>query len=131
VSRKTGVHRPTIDWEKMENRHNPGTTEGRIFRRLRQVIRLRKKYLAFGGGELSMIDLENDRVLGYVRRNKEQRLILLVNFAEHEQTLPAELLEATGLHAPYTELISGQSVPDGEISLQAYQFACFSNKTMD
>ena len=78
-----------------------------------------------------MIDLNNEHILGYVRESKEQRLILLANFSEGEQTLPAELLEANGLHAPYTELISGQPVPDGEISLKAYQFACFSNKTMD
>ena len=122
------VHRPTIDWGKMEKRLNPDTIEGRIYGRLHQMIRLRKEHPALKGGDMEVIEFENEHVLGYVRRNKDQRLILLANFSERGQMIPDGVMEDYGLYPPYTELISGLSVPKGEISLQAYQFACFSNK---
>ena len=62
------VHRPVIDWEKMDRRTNPRTIEGRVFGGLKRLIDLRMKNRAFSGDELELMATGNEHLLGFVRQ---------------------------------------------------------------
>jgi maltose alpha-D-glucosyltransferase/alpha-amylase len=56
---------------------------------LRRLIRLRKKYPAFGRGTLRFIPCENRRVVAYLREYQDQTILVVNNLSAHAQ--PAEL----------------------------------------
>ncbi|HET7144513.1 MAG TPA: amylosucrase, partial [Anaerolineales bacterium] len=92
------VHRPQADWEKYAKRNDPQTIEGRIFQGLKKLIELRKQYQAFAGGELDIIPTENEHVLGFMRSHAGRRAVIIANFSEESQTIPAQMLEQYFIH---------------------------------
>jgi glycosidase len=87
------VHRPRADWQRYARRSRPKTVEGRVYAGLQKLISLRKAHLAFGGGELEVIQTDNPHVLGYVRTHAGERAVIFANFSEHEQPLLPRLVE--------------------------------------
>ncbi len=87
------VHRPKADWVKLEMRNDTGTIEGQVFQRLRELVSVRKQHGVFSGGALEVIATENAHVLAFVRRSEGKRAVVLANFSESEQFIPARLLE--------------------------------------
>jgi glycosidase len=87
------VHRPQADWEKYEKRNHGNTVEGRVFQGLKKLIGLRKQHKVFAGGELEIIPTENDHVLGFMRTHAGKRAVILANFSETPQIIPARILE--------------------------------------
>jgi glycosidase len=118
------VHRSTTDWVKMDHRHDANSLEGRIYLQLKQLIDLRKENAAFSGIDLNVIDTENEHVLGYVRHNGDQRVLVFANFSEKEQTFPGNLLRLHNLGNKLTDIISGATIPLGDMILEPYQFLC-------
>jgi amylosucrase len=116
------VHRPHTDWAKVERRLDPDSIEARIFGRLRQLIDLRLRNPVFAGQEMQVINTGNPHVLGYLRSHANERVILLANFSEAEQTLPANLLRLYGLSYKYHDMITKQEITDGEIRLAGCDF---------
>ncbi|MBN1484014.1 MAG: alpha-glucosidase C-terminal domain-containing protein [Chloroflexia bacterium] len=117
------VHRPAADWSRLARRVDGETVEGRIYGRLRRLIELRRQHAALAGGDTEMLYLGNDHVFGYVRQNQGQRLLVLANFSEREQSLPANELRLHGLSYTLTDLVSGQQVSsDRDLLLEAYRF---------
>ena len=86
------VHRPKTDWEKIELRKKRTSIEGRVYQGLQQLIKLRKKYEVFSGGNMEVLWTGNEHVLGFVHRFKKKQAIILVNFSEETQTMNAEIL---------------------------------------
>lgn len=128
------VHRPATDWDKLERRHDPAAIEGRIFTALRHLIEVRKQTPAFGGNQMSVINLGNDHVFGYVRtaphahdygdgEAASQRVLVAVNFSEHTQPVAANELRLYGLDYHFRELISGREITlsDAPLVLEPYQ----------
>lgn len=87
------VHRPRADWEKYAKRSDPGCIEGRVYQGLQRLIRLRKQYDAFSGGELEIIPTENEHMLGFMRIHAGNRAIIFANFSESPQRLPSRLFD--------------------------------------
>jgi glycosidase len=118
------VHRPFADWEgRLARRHDPNTVEGRIYGELRRLIELRQQHAALANGEMEVIPTHNDHVFGYVRRYQGQRLLVLANFTEQEQTIAANEIRLHGLSYAFTDLVSGQQVSLGQdLQLAPYQF---------
>ncbi len=87
------VQRPGADWERYEKRKSPETVEGRVFRGLQKLATLRKEHEVFSGGELEIVQTENEHVLGFVRAQKGRQVVIFANFSESEQIIPARLLE--------------------------------------
>ena len=83
------VHRPKADWEKYDRKDDPNTIEGRVFKGLQSLIKLRKKNEAFSCGSMRIFDTGNEHVLGFTREGT----VILSNFSEASQTLPFHLLE--------------------------------------
>jgi len=111
------VHRQFADWEKYARRSDPAAIEGRIYLGLRRLIQLRLEQKVFGGQQLQVIDTGSPHILGFVRSQANQRLLVFANFSEQEQTLPANLLRLYGLSYEYQDLVSGAPLPPGDIRL--------------
>lgn len=120
------VHRPSTDWKKMELRSNPETIEGRIFLGIQKLIELRKSTACFGGHEMQVVNTENKQVLGYLRSVENNRVIILANFSETEQRLPANLLRIYGLAQSFTDLMTGQAIGQQELLLAPFQLVCLA-----
>lgn len=118
------VHRPFTDWAgRMARRNDSKTVEGRIFGELRRLIELRKEHAALADGEMDVIPTNNDHVFGYVRRYQSQRLLVLANFTEREQTVAANEIRLQGLGYAFTDLVSGRTITVAEdLHLEPYQF---------
>ena len=117
------VHRPAADWAAMARRADPATIEGRLFGALRQLIEARRAHPEFADGALRVIDTGSPQIFGYARQHDHSRVLVLNNFAEREQTLPARLLHEQGFSGPTVDLISGQAGGRaGDLKLGPYQF---------
>lgn len=103
------VHRPQADWGRYEKRSNPQTVEGRVYRNLQALIRLRKGHDAFSGGRLEIVETENQHVLGFERVHDGDRAVVFANFSEHEQVIPARILQQ--YHCQAAQVAYGISQP--------------------
>jgi glycosidase len=118
------VHRSPTDWAKMDRRLDAKSLEGRIYLQIKQLIKLRKENIAYSGSDLEVIDTENDHILGYIRQNEDQRVLVFANFTEEEQTLPGNLLRLHSLGKKLANLRNGDPLPLGDLILEPYQFLC-------
>ncbi len=120
------VHRPHADWERYALRSDPSTVEGRIYQGLQRLIALRLNQPVLAGQEMQVIDTGSPHLLGYSRMAADQRLLFFVNFSESEQTLPANLLRLYGKGYCCRNLLSGESLSEGDLTLRAYDFLVLS-----
>ncbi|GAB3503214.1 maltose alpha-D-glucosyltransferase [Spirosoma knui] len=55
----------------------------------KRMINLRKKYKAFGRGDLKFVNVENPKVLAFTRTYEDETLLIVVNLSKYSQ--PAEI----------------------------------------
>jgi amylosucrase len=117
------VHRPPIDWTKVEERHNPQRIEGQIYSRLCRLIAARQAHPGFAGNQMEVINVGSDQVFAFVRTHDQQRIVVLANFTERVQAIPANEIRLYGLGYHFTDLITAQSLHllDQPIHLEPYQ----------
>jgi amylosucrase len=117
------VHRPFAKADSYARRNQPETIEGRLFARLRRLITLRGQHAALAGGHLRVIETGSQQVFGYVRQaSPGPRVLVLNNFSEQAQALPAVLLRAQGFSGAGTDLVSEQPVAlDADLRLEPLQ----------
>jgi amylosucrase len=118
------VHRPKTDWVKAESRNDPNTIEGRMFTGLQSLIALRKSQPVFSGHETEIIECNNPHVFGFLRTSQNERLLVLANFYDAPQTIPANLLRLYGLAYSFKDLVSGVEVGETDLELKPYQLVC-------
>jgi amylosucrase len=120
------MHRPAMDWEAAERRHDPATVEGRLWAGLRRLVEARRTTRAVHvGGLREPLWTGNDHVFGLLRRHAGDQLLVLANFTEEPQWVHLNVLRDHGV-----ELGAGASVPDGRplrverehLVLAPYQF---------
>jgi len=87
------VHRPIADWEKAELRHDPKTTQGKVFSNLQKMITFRKSHPILSGGHLEIILTDNPHVLGYARFKGRKMIAIFANFSETEQVVSASIIQ--------------------------------------
>jgi amylosucrase len=97
------VHRPVADWARYEQRHFPETVPGRVYHGLQSLIRIRKENPVFSVSELTVIQTENEHVLGFIRGYGKQRVVVLANFSEKEQVIPLRVQMMYNLDNPASE----------------------------
>lgn len=120
------VHRPRIDWQKLERRNDPTTIEGRIFQPLKRMIDLRKQTVAFAGNQMDVMALNNPHVFSFVRSYAGHRAVVFANFSESWQSIPINELRLYGLSYRFHEAIGDRDVDLGgeqEFWLEPYQLA--------
>ena len=116
------VHRPQADWDVYEARHDATSVQGRVYQNLQKLIALRKAQPVFSDGELEAIETGSDHVLGYIRSFDGQRALVLANFSEAPQTVPAYALESHGFAAKSIWHGMGTLAPNGDLSLPPLDF---------
>ena len=80
------VHRGRFRWDLAENRNDPATVQGRVFRSLRQLERIRAAHDVFrADAEACPFDAGCDQVLGLRRRYGGEELVALFNFSENSR----------------------------------------------
>ena len=119
------VHRPRADWERYEKRKSPETVDGRVFGGLKRLIALRKEHAAFSGSNLELLQTENDHVLGYVRAQAGQQLVVFANFSENQQLVFGGVLKKHALMLSRRLYGQGQLSSAGDIDLKPYDFLVF------
>ncbi len=118
------VHRPQTDWARAGRRGEAGTLEERVFDGLKALIATRTSEPVFSGHATEIIDCGNPHVFGFLRSADGERALVLANFSENAQVLPANLLRIYGLSYGFTNLINGQAVDSGELTLEPYELVC-------
>lgn len=86
------VHRPHYPGEQYEKRHDPTTPEGRIFGGLQRMISVRSAAPEMAGTRLLDFNTHNQSVLGYQRPGDGSAILVLANFSDEVQDIPATTL---------------------------------------
>jgi maltose alpha-D-glucosyltransferase/alpha-amylase len=76
---------------------------------IRAIVRLRRRYCAFGRGTFEPLAPENRRVLAFLRRWQDEVILCVNNLARHAQYVELDLREFDGWSP--MELWSGQAFP--------------------
>lgn len=110
------VHRPTLDWEVMALRNEPGTVQQRLFSQIKQLIAIRKEISAFADlNNRELITLENPHLFAFhrfVQTGMHSKVVVVANFDTSPQSVPLQSFRQKGLFkgAVLTELYSGQQI---------------------
>jgi amylosucrase len=72
---------------------------------------------------MELFPTDSAAVLGYLRQNDGNRLIVLANFSESDQEVSANRLRTVGLGRFFENLVTGETVAtSAPIKLSPYQF---------
>lgn len=117
------LHRPYFNWEKAARRTQVGAIELTLHEGFLKLSRLRANNAAIAWGETEIIDPGNEAVFAYFRTTGEQSILILANFSDRPQTVPAPRLRQLGLKKVLTDIIAGQTVIAAkQLEMEAYQF---------
>ena len=117
------IHRPFMDWQKAEERHDPHTITGRIYSGLCQLIEARQRTeVLHAETAVTPIWPHNDHVLGLLPHNPRGRLLILANVTEQPQTISRDRLRALGFHGLLRNRLDEQPVNMWhDLTLEPYQ----------
>ncbi len=120
------VHRPAYDWSRHSQRQDAAAVAGRVYQGLQRLIAMRKRSPVFSGAALEVVDSGSEHVLAYLRLHAGRRALVLANFSESPQVVPANVLRLSLLSYQVTDLASGAAVPMQDVHLDAFQFVCLT-----
>jgi amylosucrase len=92
------MHRPAMDWEAAERRHDPATVEGRLWTGLRRLVGARRATRAIHVQGASVpVWTGKDHVFGLWREQARERLLVLANFTADPQPVALSVIRDRGL----------------------------------
>jgi amylosucrase len=92
------MHRPPMDWEAAERRHDPATAEGRIWAGLKRLANARRSTPAVHAqGVAEPVWTGNEHIFGLYRERAGARLLVLANFTAAPQPLHLAPVHERGL----------------------------------
>ncbi|MCW9012178.1 MAG: alpha-amylase family glycosyl hydrolase [Gammaproteobacteria bacterium] len=109
------THRPKINWDKAELRHQSGSVESRIFNALKKMIAVRKEISAFADfNNREFIHVENPHLFVFTRFNLHlgsNGVLVVANFDAHPQYLDLNdpSIKSILCYGHTTDLYSGDS----------------------
>lgn len=77
---------------------------------MKRVIQFRKKYKALSRGTMSFINVENPKILSYIRAYEEETILVVMNLSRFAQPAELQLQDFGGYHT--VEAISNIAFPD-------------------
>lgn len=122
------VHRPQANPAKIAKIQEAGSIENQVFTRLRHLITIRKTNPVFSSSAIQVMKTENQHVLGFTKQYQQQHLVILANFSENEQVIPANILRLYGLGYRFEDRITTQSYDLSDIHLQPLQLMLLETK---
>lgn len=111
------THRPRIDWERADRRHDHGSVEQRLFDGLQKMIAVRKETPAFADfNNRELVNLESPYLLGILRTHPERSgevVLVVANFDVESHYMDLSELGNRGLfqYGQVADLVSGV-IPD-------------------
>ena len=112
------MHRPTMDWQAAERRHDPATVQGRLFAGLQRLVAARRRTRAVHAQARSEPRMTgNDHVFALARAHAGDSLLLVANFSADPQRV--------ALDAPdRAAAVDGRPLArdDGHLVLAPYQY---------
>jgi len=112
------MHRPRMDWQKAEQRHDWQTVTARIFRGIQAMIRARKQTLSLHAeARCYPVWTHNEQVFGMIRASARGRLLALANFAENPQTVFRHRIRDMGFQGELIDRLESKTL-DGWSDLQ-------------
>ena len=115
------VHRSERDIVQVEKRKRKGTIENQIYLGIKKAINIRKTNDVLSNGDLEVMDLGNEHVLGFVRYNSTKRVIVLANFSESEQLISEQIFRIYGASEYLYNLATGIRHQLEDITLAPYE----------
>ena len=110
------LQRPAMDLGLLQQRNDPATTSGRLFARMRRLIKLRQESIEFGASHArTLCQVKADAVLGLARGERHR---LLYNFSATPQQVA--LVELGHPGASWHDLIAEQPVSGLSVALPAW-----------
>jgi amylosucrase len=117
------MHRPAMDWDLAEQRHEVDSVQGQIFQGLLALIAARRRTPALHAQAAARpIWSHNEHVFGLIRSSPRGRLLILANLSERPQHVPAYRMAELGFAGPLLDHLNGRPV-DGSshVGLSPYQ----------
>lgn len=103
------VHRPLWNETLANERHDPTTVTGKVYKALTSLIAQRAKHPVFGTAELAVLPSGHKSVLILEKNTADTRLVIVGNFSESSIPISqTRLSEAVGGEC-YKDLVSGES----------------------
>jgi amylosucrase len=119
------AHRPRLDWQRAERRHDAGTVEGQVFAGLAHLARVRSSLPHLHASVAAEVLPPSDpAVLAVLRDHPIGPLLGLYNVTDRFRPWPAARLRGLGFERP-TDAISGTRVlvsDDDAVWLAPYAF---------
>ncbi|MEL0587367.1 MAG: alpha-amylase family glycosyl hydrolase [Candidatus Thiodiazotropha sp. (ex. Lucinoma kazani)] len=109
------MHRPNMDWEKAERRHQHGTPEQQIFDGLKKMIAVRKGIPAFADfNNRELVDADNPHLFVFWRTDPFMPLgsiLVVCNFDDSPQYMDLTVLGNRGMfeYGNLRDIFSGES----------------------
>ncbi|MCH5268355.1 MAG: amylosucrase [Lachnospiraceae bacterium] len=118
------LHRGPMIWENAERVTDKESVEGRIFGRLNQLEKLRKKHKAFVSyADTRTLETYEQSILAMERYFEGEKIIGLFNFSEFDKT--AWINEEDGV---YEDLLTGQELQAKGVNVPAYGYFWLKKK---
>lgn len=116
------LHRGRMNWDDAEKRNDLSTTEGQIFTKIKNMIRIRKSNEYFSSKYKAVpVETNNKAVFCF---HKENKMLVLGNFSEHEQWIDSKYFDWFGLPGEMHDLLTGRPVRsyNNNVQLGPYEF---------
>jgi amylosucrase len=117
------LHRPRMAWELAAKREDLGSVNGRLFQSLVSLIQARKRTPALHAeAHAHAVWTHNDAVFGLLRESPRGRILVLGNFSEQPQTVPAYRLQEMYFGGQLVDCISQRPVEGWyDVQLKPYE----------
>src|SRR5208283_126770 len=107
---------PEYNYEAVNVENQQRNTESLLWW-MKQVLTLRKRWRAFGEGSLEFLHPENRKILAFIRRFEQERILVVANLSRSTQPLELDLSAFKG--AAPVELFGCTEFPT--VTEQPYQ----------
>jgi len=117
------MHRPFMNWDAAELRHEVGTLESTIFTGLQRLVAARNRTPSLHAHAASeAVWTHNEHIFGLIRSSPRGRLLVLANVSERFQIAPPQRVRELGFGGPLIDRLTETELDGwGEIGLEPYQ----------
>ncbi len=117
------LHRGNFNWEDAKKRRSTKSRQGRIFKAIAKMRKLRASHPVFSAdADAWIVETWNDHILGIGRYYQGEKLIALFNFSDQDETAWIDERE------DYKDLMTGKKRPASAVGIPAHDFAWLAAK---
>ena len=128
------AHRPKINWQQADLRHQPGTLQYKIFSALKRMIQVRKEVPEFEDfNNRELVDLGDSHIFAFFRGHpyRQSKVLVIANFGADSRRLNLSHFEQLqgSSYEGFIDLYSGKppAMFQERLVLSPYQFYWLAN----